>query len=320
MEPIERLRFLGDLDRYMSLLDRHGPEPSIGPAFGTSPNLPNIFFVDSVSGSNNNNGRRPDRAVASLDTAIGLCTANNGDVIIVMPGHAETITAANGIDADIAGISIIGVGHGSDRPEITLDTVVGASFRINAVNVWVEGLRFRGNLDALTNVLVINGVADVTLKDIEYIDVTGQCDIFLAAADGSDRLHIDGLRYYGAAAAGSTRALAFDGCDDLHLENFYIYGNFSTSAVDFRTTLSARVHVHDGLVWTENAADLCFNDTITGSTGSFHTLALILQDNAANVTEAITGATFQVAKDDVHVVNLVNEKAMLINWPASTDA
>jgi hypothetical protein len=44
-----------------------------------------------------------------------------------------------------------------------------------------------------------------------------------------------------------------------------------------------------------------------------------LLDNAANVTEAITGATF-VTFDPVYVVNLAGEKAMLINTTASTDA
>ena len=79
--------------------------------------------------------------------------------------------------------------------------------------------------------------------------------------------------------------------------------------------------VHDvGRFYTRNAADIFLIDTITASTGQIGpNLNLRLTDNAANITEAITGATF-VVMDPVYVCNLAGEKAMLINWTASTDA
>lgn len=280
----------------------------------------NVFYVDSVSGTTTGPGYSPETAYSTIDAAVAACTANKGDIIVVMPGHTETVSAANGLDLDVAGIKVIGLGWGASRPTINYTTAVGASTRINANSVHVENIVFTGGFDNLTNVLVINGKTDVVLKDIEYRDVTGQCAKFLTASDGSDRLVIDGLRYIGAAAAGTTTALEFDGCDDLRISNFDIYGNFSTSAIDFVTTLSARVLLTKGKIWTENAADLCVKDTITGSTGIIGPdLELVLKDNAANVTEAVTGATFYVI-DPVYVVNLVNEKAMLINWTATTDA
>lgn len=279
-----------------------------------------VFFVHSGTGSNGNTGSDPAHALASIDTAVGKCTASKGDTIFVMPGHTETVTAANGLDLDVAGIAVVGLGRGADRPVVSVGTVVGAGIRVNANSVRVENLRITGDLDNITKVLTVNGKTDVVLKDIEYRDVTGQCARFLSASDGSDRLTIDGFRYIGAAAAGTVNALEFDGCDDLVVRNFNIYGNFSNSAIEFITTLSARVWIYNGYAWTENAADLIVKDTITGSTGSCGpSLYLVLQDNAANITEAITAATFQVF-DDVYVVNNVNEKALLINWTASADA
>lgn len=51
-----------------------------------------IFFVHSGTGVNAlGGGRNPDAPLATLDYAIGLCTANKGDMIFVMPGHAETL-------------------------------------------------------------------------------------------------------------------------------------------------------------------------------------------------------------------------------------
>ncbi|MBK7406394.1 MAG: hypothetical protein IPJ41_17780, partial [Phycisphaerales bacterium] len=74
------------------------------------------FFVHSASGSDSNAGLMPSQALATLDAAFALCTANNGDVIWVMPGHAETISAAAGIVADIAGVTVIGMGVGAEMP------------------------------------------------------------------------------------------------------------------------------------------------------------------------------------------------------------
>lgn len=280
------------------------------------------FYVDSghAQASDGNDGEDPNYPMRTIDGAVGRCTANNGDVIHVLPGHTETVTSANGLDLDVAGITVIGYGHGLARPVVSLGTNVGASMRLNANSVVVKNIRLTGDVDNLTNCIVVNGVTDCKLLDIEYRDVTGQCAIGISCANNTDRLLIDGYRHLGDAAAGTTRAIQLNGTDDFVLRNFYIYGNFSTSAIDIVTTLANRIWIYNGYIWTENAADLCINDTITGSTGTCGPyLYLILQDNAANITEAITGATLQVM-DDVYVVNAVNEKAMLINWTASTDA
>ena len=73
----------------------------------------NQYFVSSDTGadSTGNDGsiRRP---FATIDYAVGRCSANVGDVIYVMPGHTETVSAAAGINLDVAGISVIGLGAG----------------------------------------------------------------------------------------------------------------------------------------------------------------------------------------------------------------
>ena len=294
------------------------------PLIGSEDSAPNSshFFVDSghAQASNGNDGEDPNTPMASIDAAVARCAANNGDVIHVLPGHVETITGANGLDLDVAGIKVKGYGYGLARPQINLTTAVAASMRLNAASVIVENIRVTGGVDAITNAIVINGVTDCILRGIELRDVTGQVAIGLACSDGTDRLIIDGYRHIGDSAAGTTRAMQFDGCDDLILRNFYIYGNFSTTPINFVTTLSARVWIHSGYTWTENAADTGVVDTITGSTGTIGPdVFIVLQDNAANITEAVTGATFQIM-DPVYVVNAVNEKALLIDWTASTDA
>lgn len=282
----------------------------------------NVFFVDSGAGADNAGagyGSSPAKPFATLDYAVGQCTASNGDVIYLMPGHAETIVADSGVDIDVAGITVIGLGHGAARPTFTFTTAVTADFKLAAASTRVENVLFLGGIDATTGVIEISA-ADCQLINCEYRDSTGQAtDVIITTAD-ADRLLIDGLNFNGAAAAGANSAIALVGADDVEIRNFRIYGNFAVGAIDLRTTASARVDIHDGKIWTENAADIAIVDTITGSTGHIGPeLRIMLQDNAANITTAVTGATFQMF-DPVYICNLVNEKAMLSNWTASTHA
>jgi hypothetical protein len=277
-----------------------------------------VFWVDSNAGSNNNKGTF-DRPLSTIDAAVGLCTASKGDVIFVKPGHVETVSAAGGLALDVAGIAVIGLGSGGARPQINFTTVVGADMNVDAANIAMYNFLFTGGIDALTGPIDVNA-ADFSLVNCEYRDVTGQATDVVVADANADRLLIDGYFHNGAAAAGANSAIALIGMDNPVVRNFKIVGNFAVSAIDCRTTAVVDLDIHSGYIWTKNAADLCIKDTVTGSTGKIGpNLQMMLTDNAANITEAVTGATFHMF-DDVYVCNLVNEKAMLINWTASTDA
>ena len=74
-----------------------------------------VFWVNSSGGSDGNKGTR-ERPFGTLDYAIGKCTANKGDIILVAPNHAETITGASGITFDVAGITVVGMGNYNQPP------------------------------------------------------------------------------------------------------------------------------------------------------------------------------------------------------------
>ena len=68
-----------------------------------------VFYCDPTDGDDANGGLRPDQAKATMDAAIGLCTADRGDVIIRMQG-TETVSSA--VEFDVAGITVIAEGYG----------------------------------------------------------------------------------------------------------------------------------------------------------------------------------------------------------------
>jgi len=275
-------------------------------------------FVCSTYGSNGNDGTL-ETPYATIDYAIGKCTASRGDTIVVMPGHTETVTAAAGIALDVAGVNIIGIGEGSIRPTVNFTTAVGASFAVTAANCLVKNILFTGGIDALTGPISI-AAADFTLDGCEWRDVTGQATDVILTTAAANRLKIINHRHDGAAAAGGASAIAIVGGDRIRIENCRFDGNFSVGVIDIRTTATTDLEVSNVWARTRNAADIFLVDTITASTGMIGpNIHLFLTDNAANVTEALTGATF-VYFQPINIVNLAGESSMQTNITATTDA
>lgn len=279
--------------------------PLGGPSFTTG----NTFYVRS---GQSGDGSASTSAIATIDAAIGLCTANAGDRIIVMPGHTETVTAAAGIALDVAGVSIIGVGYGSNRPTVNFTTAVGASFAVTAANCVVYNLLFTGGIDALTNPISI-AAADFALVSCEYRDVTGQCTDCVLTTAAATRLTIKDFRYDGDTAAGTNAGIAIVGGDRILIEGLRMDGNFAVGGIDIRTTATTDLEVRDAVFRTRNSADIFLIDTITASTGIIGPgIYMRLQDDAANFAGSITGATW-VFHNPISVVNAANEIGAQIN-------
>ena len=219
----------------------------------------------------------------------------------------------------MAGISIIGMGNKRNRPQVNFTTAVGASWKVSAANIWVENIRFTGGIDALTNPIHVDA-ADYTMVNWTYTDVTGQCtDCVLTTANAS-RMELAFFEYDGDTAAGTNAGIAIVGGDGIKIHDFIADGNFAVGFIDIRTTATTDLKVWNVPSFrTRNSTDIFCIDTITASTGTMGpNLNLRLQDNAANITEAITGATF-VYFQPINIVNNAGESSMQSNITASTD-
>ena len=278
----------------------------------------NEYFVDDTNGDSENTGLSWDQALVTIDAAVNLCTANNGDRIYVAPFHTETLAADSAIDIDVAGVSVVGVLQGRQMPTLSVTATAG-DCKLAADNVMIQNIRFTGDIDATTGCIEVTG-DDCAVIDCEYRDVTGQATDVLVT-DNALRLLVDGFRVIGAAGDGGDTAIMLDECDNAVIRNCDFIGNFDLGAIECRTTASDDIRIYNCTVKTSGSEDLAILDTITGSTGIIGPDVFIqLKDNAANITEAITGATFVVMDVGVHVVNLAGEKSIAINWTASTDA
>ncbi len=153
----------------------------------------NVFYVDSARGSDASRTGHKHAPFATLDYAIGRCTADNGDVIVVKENHAETITGAGGITADVAGITILGCGHYNQRPRFLMDGGTTVTFLVSAADVTIRNCVFAsGHADVVT-CFNVTGVG-CWIDACEFVDNTSNEDwLVCIKATGADNT-ADGLR------------------------------------------------------------------------------------------------------------------------------
>lgn len=188
----------------------------------------NIYWVDDGGTDSSDYGLEPDYPVATLEYAItNLVTANQGDIIYIKPGHAETLTGDSAIDIDIAGIKIIGLGKGSNRPTFLLDGSNAADIEIAANSIWLENMIFKsGHLD-VTSCFDMGAATDFTVVDCEFIENTTNenfLTIFstLGTANANDRLTISGCKYIGPDTDNLNFITINEDIDSFTMTNCYI--------------------------------------------------------------------------------------------------
>jgi len=148
-----------------------------------------------------------ESALTTVDAAINKCTASNGDVIMVAPGHAESFTAANGFDLDVAGVTIYMLGEGSNAPTFTFaDT--DATIAIGAAGCKIVGGRYLAGIsEVVTGISIEAGGDDVTLDSLIFPEPgtsTFEFDKAIVLASGADRVTIQNCISYSCDATGAT--------------------------------------------------------------------------------------------------------------------
>jgi len=290
------------------------------------PTTGKVFFVGSTTANARDDvshGTRPDNPFATIDYAVGRTTANKGDVIVVLPGHVETVSAAAGLALDVAGISVIGLGWGASRPTVNIGTATSATVTISAASVLVRNLVFVTTLDAVVTAIAISA-ADVQLIDIETRDTSAtQCVDFISTTAAADRLRISGWTHRGDAAAGADTAITIVGGAGITIENFWIDGNFAVAAIENVTTAATNLTVGGGprpnYIRNRNSNDVAVTlaAATTGNIGPG--LYVRLADDAANITEALVGAAAQFYAP-LLIANANNEQGFAWNGTTSADA
>ena len=286
--------------------------PTNGMLYGTTGN---VFFVCATGGSDSYAGTDPDNPMATIDAAVNKCTASKGDVIYVMPGHAETLAAA--ITMDVAGVSIIGLGQGTNRGTITVAANIDG-ITMTAANCAVRNLYFVAGTAAHTATINI-AAADCEVADCRFLCGANNLETITITADGNyakvERCYFtitaDGpdsaIRLEGASVGVIIRGNLFNGGDTAAStwDNAAVYssstpqgnvieGNrgfysvINGAGVQIIFTGSATGILADNYVYSDAGTGANLVDP--GSMGAFNTLQCDIIDNTGGKFPVTTSA------------------------------
>jgi len=283
----------------MSFLTKYGTlwgaiPQTAGRVFWVAPSASYTVEGRSYVASDGQDGLAPDRAVLTLDYAVGLCSANVGDVIVLLPGaHSWSASVA----VDVAGITITGLPGGAgnylrQRASVTT-SAADEIMNVTAANVEIAylhvipattkaGIDFSANAD---NLHVHDCSFDMATPAVD----TGT--IGLDATGGASNVLIRNNYFECDGAQGP--AIDVTGCLDSVVEDNTFNLSANTWAAAITTgAATARVVIRRNL----------FNDgagTITaGIDGTGATIAngVVIHDNRFGVTVTVPVDNFDAAE------------------------
>jgi hypothetical protein len=232
------------------------------------------FYVDSNTGTDQaGSGRSPDDPVATVDYAVGLCTASKGDIVYVMPGHVEDLVAATSCAVDVAGVQIIGMGVGSLQPTFTLKTATTATIAVTAANVRIKNIKVISDLADVAAGITASAAADgLLVEDCWFTDgaETKELVIGISCAAACDRVIIRNCRFQTVDSGGCASAVKFVGASaNSEIYNNYMHGDYSVACIDGVTAGGTFMLIRDNVLWNTDAAAGLVVSLHADTTGAF---------------------------------------------------
>jgi hypothetical protein len=234
------------------------------------------FYVNSaVDGTD---GRSPQTAFGTLDEAFAKCTANKGDVIVVMPNHAETVTGAGGITHDVAGVSVIGVGNYNQRPRFLMDAGTAVTYLISAADAYVSGLEFASGHSGVVTCFDVTAVG-ATIHDCKFRNNTTNENFLTCVTASGATLTGNGLKVTGCDRyTTDTDDAAFITIVD-DLQDLVVSGNYvvtsSATAAQMVSVAAGQLITNARISWNYlknamTAGELFFSNDGSTNTGIAH--------------------------------------------------
>jgi hypothetical protein len=275
------------------------------PLIGSGPYISTgkVFFVHYGTGANGT-GRGASAATPfkTLMYAISQARANKGDTIFLMPGHAEDIIAAGTVDVTKAGLTIIGLGYGGDRPTFTFKTSTAATFNITAASCMIQNVVFDyTGLDAIATGVGVYA-ADVWFYDCRFVMANGSAQAVLALVlgTGSTRTRVVRCTFM-APNAGATAAIrGVTAHDSLLVQDSFFTGDFATAAISNATVAWTNIRVlNSNFLVLGTGKAIVVDASATG----------VIRDNGTQITANIAAGGSMTAAACLKVNNQAQETA-----------
>lgn len=163
-----------------------------------------VYYVHSTGSDASNNGLQPERPFATLAQAI--TTAVDNDVIVLMAGHAETISTGLTIGERL---TIVGGGSSGGEPTVTL-TAADAAAPLFAITAGGSGCQLRNikfpTPSALLTTARITCVGtDVTVRGCVFEAATNDAVATVSLGTSCDRIRLESCTFKSTATGAASR-------------------------------------------------------------------------------------------------------------------
>ena len=209
--------------------------PFFGGAVGTTGT---VFYVDSnhtntSDTANLAQGRSKEYPFATIDYAFGKCTSDVGDVVYVMPNHAETISSATAFLCDKGGITVIGLGRGNNAPLLTIGNASGGIV-VTSADCKIQNLKLKAGTSAITAAVHVKGKY-FEMDNIELLD-GGTSHVLTGVTVGAANNDADGFNMHDCRMvqldSASVNGVVFmkDQVDVIMEDNFF-QGDYAVAGI-----------------------------------------------------------------------------------------
>lgn len=230
------------------------------------------YWVDSNGSGRGTQGtfKNPFSTLAAAYTA---CVASRGDVIVMKPGHAETIATNTALSFSKIGVTVVGLGSGALRPTLTLTgTSAAVTISVSAASQTFKNFIISSGMDELAACWTISA-ANVTIDGVDYVedDVTHQVLTYITTTVAAKYLTVCNCTLTQVTApTGNGAAITLVGADDCQIVNNKIWwectSNAGSGGIHGLTTASLRMWIVGNLVSVQAAAAIGINP-LAASTG-----------------------------------------------------
>jgi hypothetical protein len=235
-------------------------------------------YVRSTGVQSGDDSDIANRLLLTLNAGLAQCRSGFGDVIVVLPGHVESITAANFFSSLVAGTRILGMGYGTNRPTFTW-TAATSTFLFNVANTVLDNciLEMAGP-PASTTALSVAAPITISAAGCQIsnclirtsVDGDQLATIPITTTDAADDLVLTNLLMYGATAGESTTMIDVLGCDRMLMNNCFLSGATSSTTVGvmrLNATAATHIQVHNSTFMNRKAASIHAVTGVASSTG-----------------------------------------------------
>jgi hypothetical protein len=227
------------------------------------------FFVSSGTGSDSNAGKEIEKPLATLDAAIGKCTASKMDVIVLMPGHSETVSGAGAITMDVAGVQIVGLGTGTLRPSFSF-TATASSILVTAANVSISNCVFSSGIAELVTCFTISGTG-FTMDNCAVVPTATSMINFITTTATADYLTIQNCRFDTTAIpTANDYFIVLVGGDYCTIRNNFFAvltsDNAGSGSIQSKTTKTTNMLMAENYIYSIGTAVIAIR-LLTASTG-----------------------------------------------------